>query len=1359
MVNAFTLSPALSGNAAGSESTESLSRGASRVAALCSADRRAAAETQYHQLLHQGDDSLAALESAAALRQLCRADSQCAVAVDYDDTTQDFTLSIDGQRISRHRDTRLLEQLNLSDTSLLAPQRLALFSDPLRFFCWLKEQGSPHQTTALGAHLAPHDGSALILSANGHEALRLPLEQIDDRAWADAHRLFPTLADTRPSAERRIPDLLPPHATVTLPPPAPLRDDALDDLLPAPIAIGSLLQMPRYTFNLLFRVKDMLVGGPTEPAYQALSRRIETLNHALATLRTTLTQVQQQSETLLASAEDLGSAIAEAQRAQEAAHQALQAVLTECAGIEGGPEAPPVIQRIRAQAQHVADRLAALALRMEGVAQRESPTGERGVWRDRLAQVSAQLGDSASDGAIGDDDRLWLALVQQALGEAGAPDAARLRQAIARVMQSGVSLPDTAVAQHLLATFYPHVASLRDDDAALPAPDSLLIDRGRYSQLSTLRHTTLQERDRTLQCLQLLSDANQQAQETLRRDLDEIKRNPDYFSALKQRSQALDAIEDYFSPRGSLGEAADAEDRAGAAVPVTDDPALEGLLYLCARSGPATVNRDRLLLDNDTFVEEDIAVSEAVLQAYQRLAPAAQARAQTIAAECLQWEHQIDYHSEFHQNAGVNVPQALAQGTLRAQFMADPEGYQAFFQQRDRLLQRYQDSVVALASPLSDAEPLHGVLSRALTEINAERRVIAALLHSGKTLAAVDTLGHTLAAQTAASARLAVDVSAAARPFDGALASINQQVYQLRSAALRALTAETDEMVRQRDALRQGTARGSDVASRLAQLEQRIASNSAAFRADLLALQQERQRADGPAGGGYPKDIYWSSWLLAQMGDKVSSLLGARMDKPRDLLLQYQLALSGKGIVAASLALMQALRKLPTDPAQALTELGFTPSQLLAWASAYPQEMAYLSSNLDHTYHALVATGSSTLLGDMFHTAWQRGTTTSVIQDTLFGKREPVVGATDAKPMPPALIMLLSVADWAPYAVGGVKGVLSQNLGGVVAGGLGGALFGGGVATVVLTSILQFAVGAAQAQAEKGIADKVAEQRQTNVVVNAVLCGMQLDSSASINERIQRVTAYAMQREALRSTGTIGRDLAEAGKRGVIGRMFQDMSLTWKHASGAQRALLVAASVAGPLLIGGVTLGLLALGPLGLLPAGIIAIGAALLSGALTTGSLWNSMVSWLMPELAQRTQREMNGDILEKALAKAREEARIQMAKTLAQIDARDPSARDEMQRQGQQQLTQRLDTLASALRQQTAFASLSPQEVGEQFDLALQQAASESAPHLPLNMKAEAIIQAGLSVQQAEQIRDEIEQALWQHSPLNGHEAAAAI
>ncbi|MEG2827963.1 MAG: TTSS effector protein, partial [Edwardsiella sp. (in: enterobacteria)] len=289
--------------------------------------------------------------------------------------------------------------------------------------------------------------------------------------------------------------------------------------------------------------------------------------------------------------------------------------------------------------------------------------------------------------------------------------------------------------------------------------------------------------------------------------------------------------------------------------------------------------------------------------------------------------------------------------------------------------------------------------------------------------------------------------------------------------------------------------------------------------------------------------------------------------------------------------------------------------------------------------------------------------------------------------------------------------------------------------------------------------DKVAEQRQTNVVVNAVLRGMQLDSSASINERIQRVTAYAMQREALRSTGTIGRDLAEAGKRGVIGRMFQDMSLTWKHASGAQRALLVAASVAGPLLIGGVTLGLLALGPLGLLPAGIIAIGAALLSGALTTGSLWNSMVSWLMPELAQRTQREMNGDILEKALAKAREEARIQMAKTLAQIDARDPSARVEMQRQGQQQLTQRLDTLASALRQQTAFASLSPQEVGEQFDLALQQAASESAPHLPLNMKAEAIIQAGLSVQQAEQIRDEIEQALWQHSPLNGHETAAAI
>ncbi|WHP84779.1 type III secretion system effector EseJ [Edwardsiella anguillarum] len=1355
MVNAFTLSPALSGNTAGSESTESLSRSVSRVAALFPAERRAAAEAQYHQLLQRGDDSLAALESAAALRQLCNADSQSAVTVDYDDTTQDFTLSIDGQCISRHRDARLLEQLNLSETSLLAPQRLALFSDPLRFFCWLKELGSPHQTTALSAHVAPHDGSALILSANGHEALRLPLGQIDERAWAEAHRLFPTLAETRPAEEHRILDLRPPHAPVALPPPAPLRDDALDDLLPAPIALGSLLQMQRHTFNLLFRVKDMLVGGPTEPAYQALSRRIETLNHTLATLRTTLTTVRQQSETLLAPAEALGAEIAEEQRAQEAVRQALQAVLTECAGIEGGPEAPPVIQRIRAQALHVADRLAALEQRMDGVAQSESPTGERGVWRARLAQVSAQLGDGA--GAVGDDDRLWLALVQQAQGEAGAPDATRLRQAVARVMQSGVSLPDTAVAQRLLAACYPYVASLREDTAALPAPDSLLIDRERYSQLGALRRTTLQERDRTLQLQQLLSDASQQAQETLRRDLDEIKGNPDYFSAFKQRSQALDALEDYFSRRWSPG--VDTDDSDGAAAPIPHEPALEGLLYLCARSGPATVNRDRLLLDNDTFVAEDIAVSEAVLREYQRLAPAAQARVQTIAADCLQLEHQIDYHSEFHQNAGVNFPQALAQGTLRAQFMADPEGYLAFFQQRDRLLQRYQDSVAALASQLPDAEAPHGVLNRALTEINAERRVIAALLRSGETLAAVDRLGHTLAAQTATSARLAAEITTAAQPFDGALATINQQVYQLRSAALRAMTAETDGMVRQRDALRQGKESGSDVVSQLAQLEQRIASNSAAFRVALLALQQEQQRADGPGGGGYPKDIYWSSWLLAQMGDKVSSLLGARMDKPRDLLLQYQLALSGKGIVAASLELMQALRKLPTDPTQALTELGFTPSQLLAWASAYPQELAYLSSNLDHTYHALVATGSSTLLGDMFHTAWQRGTTASVIQDTLFGKREPVVGVTDAKPMPPALIMLLSMADWAPYAAGGVKGMLSQNLGGVVAGGLGGALFGGGVATVALTSILQFVVGAAQAQAEKGIADKVAEQRRTNVVVNAVLRGMQLDSSASINERIQRVTAYAMQREALRSAGTIGRDLAEEGKRGVIGRMLQDMSLTWKHASGAQRALLVAASVAAPLLIGGVTLGFLALGPLGLLPAGIIAIGAALFSGALTTGSLWNSMVSWLMPELGQRAQREMNGDILERALAKAREEAGIQMAKTLAQIDVRDRHTLDEIQRQGGQQLTHRLDTLAGELRKQTAFASLSPQEVGEQFDLALRQAASESAPHLPLNMKAEAIIQAGLSVQQAEEIRDEIEQALWQHSPLSGEGTAAAI
>ncbi|BEH98171.1 TTSS effector protein [Edwardsiella ictaluri] len=931
-----------------------------------------AAEAQYRQLLNQGDDCLAALETAAVLRQLCRADSQSALTVDYDDATQNFTLSIDGQNISRHRDTRLREQLNQNGTSLLAPQYLALFSDPLRFFCWLKEHGSTHQTAALGARLAPHDSSSLILTVNGQEVLRLPLSKINDNVWAEAHRQFPTLADTRPAvAEQHIPDLAPPRATVTLPPPAPLRDGELDDLLPAPIETGPLLQMQRYTFNLLFRVKDMLVGGPIEPAYQALSRRIEVLNHALVALRTTLTTVQQQSETLIASAEDLVDSVAEGQRMLDTARQALQDVLTECARIEEKPETVPVIQRISAQVQYAADRLAALEKRMDSVAQSESPAGERGVWRTRLAQVSAQLGDgtASSDGAIGEDDRLWLALVQQALGAEGAPDATRLRQAVARVMQSGVSLPDTAVAQRLLTAFYPHAAPLREEDAPLPVTDSPLIDRERYSQLSALRRTTLQERDRTLQQLQLLSDANQQAQETLQRDLDGIKNNPDYFSAFKQRRQALDDLEIYFSQRWSPGGGVGVDNSGGAAAPIPNESDLEGLLYLCARSGPAAVNRDRLLLDNDTFVEDDIDVSAAVRREYHRLDPATQARAQLIAADCLQLEHQIDYHSEFHNNPEVNFPQALAQGTLRAQFMADPEGYLAFFQQRDQLLQRYQERVGELASLLSDTEAPHGMLSRALTEINAERRVIAALLHSGKRLAAVDRLGHTLAVQTTESARLAADVKAAAQPFDGVLANINQRVYQMRSAALRALTTETEKMVRQRDALRQEAGSGSDAASLLARLEQRIASNSAAFRVDLLALQQERQRADSPAGGGYPKDIYWSSWLLAQMGDKVSTLLGERMDKPRDLLLQYQLALSGKGIFAASRDLMNALQKLKTEPSQALTELGFTPSQLLAWASAYPQELAYLSSNLDHAYHALVATGSSTLLGDMFHTA------------------------------------------------------------------------------------------------------------------------------------------------------------------------------------------------------------------------------------------------------------------------------------------------------------------------------------------------------------------------------------------------------
>lgn len=57
----------------------------------------------------------------------------------------------------------------------------------------------------------------------------------------------------------------------------------------------------------------------------------------------------------------------------DTARQALQDVLTECARIEEKPETVPVIQRISAQVQYAADRLAALEKRMDSVAQSESP--------------------------------------------------------------------------------------------------------------------------------------------------------------------------------------------------------------------------------------------------------------------------------------------------------------------------------------------------------------------------------------------------------------------------------------------------------------------------------------------------------------------------------------------------------------------------------------------------------------------------------------------------------------------------------------------------------------------------------------------------------------------------------------------------------------------------------------------------------------------------------------------------------------------------------------------------------------------------------------------------------------------------
>lgn len=727
---------------------------------------------------------------------------------------------------------------------------------------------------------------------------------------------------------------------------------------------------------------------------------------------------------------------------------------------------------------------------------------------------------------------------------------------------------------------------------------------------------------------------------------------------------------------------------------------IDGHLALLAKATGSTVKRDKVNLDEDDFNPEELELFDGALDEYNEIDTLSdQMRLKLHARECMQLQHQLGYYSQgedlahdsIHGFDHVNFRGDQVKDYLFRDFRKNPQEYTAFLAKRSELLNAYIAKLEQVIDdlPAEGADTIKEPLLRELKDLQAESIMLKALLEASEPLSVVDGLEHNLSVQQDQAKVLSKELSSAKKPFDEKLANVNLKVYQLRQGILQDNIEKTRELALEQDRLKEErTNLEEELVSSYGGMDDRsleeILSDPAVqtsrlyeeynqllvdqqenqlaidtlnkeFRVGLLELQKEEQRAKGIDGGGYPEDVSWGPWLAKKGGDWVGEWAGVNRKTPQSMLLERQLALSGKTMAEAYSEMVGLLYTAMTNPTEAMSvleQLGFTPSQLKAWAEAYPDEMRQLSGNINHAYNALSSSGSGVgqQVKELFNNAWQRGTTENMVKDALLGDREDIVGAVDPKPMPPAMIALLNMADWAPYVAGAYNGLTDKNIGGMLGGIVGTAALGSvGFPAIAGTAVLKMALGGMQVQVEKGLAQEVTKRRDLEVMVNGVLTGLQ--TSGGISERLEAVAKYTLQRQALKEVGTIVRDTVEVGKLGAVARYREELSLWWNKASTGQKAVLVAATVGMTVAAGAVVFGALAAGPLGITVAAVFGILAMLGSATLTRG-LWNSLGPLLgMEQIRKEVQNDMNKKRLDTALVNARKGMEAQLAKTKLQL------------------------------------------------------------------------------------------------------------
>ncbi|WP_299007012.1 hypothetical protein [uncultured Shewanella sp.] len=357
-----------------------------------------------------------------------------------------------------------------------------------------------------------------------------------------------------------------------------------------------------------------------------------------------------------------------------------------------------------------------------------------------------------------------------------------------------------------------------------------------------------------------------------------------------------------------------------------------------------------------------------------------------------------------------------------------------------------------------------------------------------------------------------------------------------------------------------------------------------------------------PEDGEYMSTRAWASWAKQNIAGSWSEDYRPSF---QELVLERQLAKNGMESISEALVQLAKTMTLQGEaplPGQDVVNSGLTESLqgLYTWAQSHPNESIELSANLAHAY-SIVASGGASFgaqLADMANNVWMKATVENQVKDLLTGDRE-ILPSTEQLAMTPEMIGLLYLASLAPQAAGAFKGAMgttalaSAALMAVPGLGQVGSLALGGLA------------GAMQASVENKLADKVANNREREVMIGGVMTFFK--APGTMTQRMEAMKTYMASRETMVQMGTRINDIKEVGVKGTVERFVTDVKNWWSFSTPQAKVLAVAtALVTGGIAASAVASAVLLTMGTGGLPIAIASIAglAAAMSGPFVSGVL-----------------------------------------------------------------------------------------------------------------------------------------------------------